>query len=259
MRKRVPHPLELYRSTIKNRRSWRPLLPSRSAHRRFLIRRKEVRPFTEQQIALLETFADQAVIAIENARLFEELEQRTRRSHRGAGAADRHRRGAAVIASRRELEPVFQAMLEKRRASARPTSGRCSASRETCFASSPCIDAPAAFAEYAARSSRSTASANGARPRRSQTEQVVHIVDVATIPLTSKAIHRRRGVELGGARTVSRADAQGQRAVRRHLDLPPGGAAVHRQADRAGQNFADQAVIAIENARLLDELSSARS
>ena len=52
-----------------------PLLREEEFHWRDFIRRTEVRPFIRKQIKLLETFADQAVIAIENVRLFQELKE----------------------------------------------------------------------------------------------------------------------------------------------------------------------------------------
>ena len=60
-----------------------------------VVTRSAVRPFTEKQIELIETFADQAVIAIENARLFEAEQERTRELSRIAGAADGNVGGAS--------------------------------------------------------------------------------------------------------------------------------------------------------------------
>ena len=71
-----------------------------------LIRRLEVRPFTDAQIKLLETFADQAVIAIENARLFQERETRNR------DLSALHDVTAAASQSL-EIKPVLDEVLEK--------------------------------------------------------------------------------------------------------------------------------------------------
>ena len=71
----------------------RPLC-ARASSRRLHSARTEVRPFTEKQIDLATTFADQAVIAIENVRLFEEVQARTERAAAVAGTSDRDQRRA---------------------------------------------------------------------------------------------------------------------------------------------------------------------
>ena len=87
------------------------------------IYRQEVRPFTDKQIELVENFAEQAVIAIENTRLLNELRKR---GFGVARAADRDHRGAASDLKLRltNLQPVFDTMLAERDAPMRgATSG----------------------------------------------------------------------------------------------------------------------------------------
>ena len=77
------------------------------------IYRQEVRPFTDKQIELVQNFAAQAVIAIENTRLLNELRQRTDDLPSRWSSRPRPREVLKVISSSPgELEPVFQAMLE---------------------------------------------------------------------------------------------------------------------------------------------------
>ena len=84
-----------------------PLLREGTAIGAISIRRKEVRPFTEKQIALLETFANQAVIAIENVRLFQELEARTRDLAKSVGELRALGDVGQAVSSTLDLEKVL--------------------------------------------------------------------------------------------------------------------------------------------------------
>ena len=222
-----------------------PLLREEVAVGTIQLRRTEVHPFTDRQISLLETFAAQAVIAIENARLLNELRQSLEQQSATSEVL------RVISSSPGELKPVFQAMLENAVRVCGAKFGVLYLSEGNGFRTVAMHDVPPAFAELREREPVIVPLPGGGLGRLVKTKQVVHIADYSAEPPQA----RGRLGDLGGARTCV--------VVPMFKDNELVGAIViYRQevlpfADKQIallQNFAAQAVIAIENARLLTEL-----
>ena len=218
--------------------------------------RLDVKPFTDTQVALVETFADQAVIAIENVRLFDEVQARTRELTELLERQTATSEVLSVISrSPGDLEPVFQIMLENATRICEARFGTMYLYHGGAYHLAAVHNAPPALVEARKRGSirpgPSTTLGQLARTR-----QVVHFPDL----MAEQAYLERdpfavAGVELAGVRTL--------------ISVPMlkdneliGAINVFRQEVRPFSDkqidlltsFANQAVIAIENTRLLNEL-----
>ena len=221
-----------------------------------MLRRTEVHPFSDKQIALLQTFADQAVIAIGNVRLFEEVQARTRdlteSLQQQTATADVLK---VISASPGELEPVFQAMLENAVRLCEAKFAMLFLYEENEFRAVGKWNLPPAYSEFLGKN---TIRADPGIPlgRAAITKRPVQVADIL---VDQSFIERHPGIvavaEDGGARTLL------QVPMLKENELV-GTIGIYRQEVRPFsdkqitlvQNFAAQAVIAIENASLLNEL-----
>jgi two-component system, NtrC family, sensor kinase len=224
-----------------------PLIKDGAVLGRIVAARREVRPFSDHQIAMLRTFADQAVIAIENARLLNEtkesLEQQTATSEVLQ----------VINSSPGDLKPVFDAMLDKAMRLCEASFGGLAVPDGELARWVASRGVPEAFDDWLAHQKFRLSSLLGPSFRD---RSLLHVLDVRETEGYRKRIPSLVAtVELGGARTCLLVPLVKDDAL-------AGVIVLYRQEVRAFsdkqiallQNFATQAVIAIENARLLRQL-----
>src|SRR5262249_22868588 len=221
------------------------------------LRRAEVNPFTDKQIALLKTFADQAAIAIENARVLNELRQRTDYLTEALEQQTATSEVLRVISSSPgELEPVFATMLGKAARICEAKFGTLWLCEGETFRFVAQHNAPTAWVAKRQEEPAFRPHPESGLGRLLLTKQVTHIPDIRT---TQAYIERDPGVvvgaELAGYRTalavpmLKENELIGAFSIYRQEVLP-----FTEKQIALVQNFAAQAVIAIENTRLLNEL-----
>jgi GAF domain-containing protein len=222
----------------------------------FGIEREEVRPFTDKQIALVTSFAAQAVIAIENTRLLKELRRRTDDLTESLEQQTATSEVLSVISSSPgELEPVFQAMLENARRICDARFGNIYRWDGNSLHLIAAHNVPSAYAEFR-KHAPFRPSPNIPTGRMVATKMVTHVADLAGEPAyAERDPDIVAGVELGGIRTLlsvpmlKEHELVGAFTIYRDEVRP----FTDKQIELV-KNFAAQAVIAIENTRLLSEL-----
>jgi GAF domain-containing protein len=227
-----------------------PLLNKGDMIGAFFLSRQEVRPFTDKQIELVKNFAAQAVIAIENARLLNELRQSLEQQTATAEVLQ------VISSSPNELDPVFRTMLTNATRLCEADFGQLLLHQgDGLFLNVAMHNAPPAFAALRKREPMVRASGALARAATERLE-FLHIADC-----TEDASYKRGDADF--VKFVDLCD------VRTLLGVPLkkdgeliGVIGIYRKEVRPFtekqiallRGFAAQAVIAVENARLLNEL-----
>jgi two-component system, NtrC family, sensor kinase len=215
-----------------------------------------VRPFTDKQIDLATTFADQAVIAIENVRLFDEVQTRTRDLSESLEQQTATSEVLKVISSSPgELKPVFEAMLANATRICGAKFGILFRTEGDAYRTVALYGAPPAFAEARQREPVVRAGPGIGLHQAAITRQPVQVADIQAEPAYTSDPQRIAILKLAGARTVlSVPMLKDDRAIGvislYCQEVQP---FTDKQVELL-KNFAAQAVIAIENARLLNEL-----
>ncbi len=232
-----------------------PLLREGESIGTITLRRLEVNPFTDKQIALLQTFADQAVIAIGNVRLFEEVQARTRELSESLEQQTATSEVLGVISrSAGDLEPVFQSMLENATRICSAQFGLMNLREGSNFRTVAFHNVPPEF--LSARKESFHPRPDGILATMVRTRQIAHTLDLSATHLYADGDPPTRHlVDLAGARTIlvvpmlKDGELVGTIGIYRREVL-----AFNDKQIALLSGFASQAVIAIENTRLLKEL-----
>ena len=228
-----------------------PMLRDQEAIGCITLRKPEPVAFTPRQIELLEIFAAQAVIAIENVRLFTELREALEQQTATAEVL------RVINASPGDLEPVFDAMLEKAIDLCGAKFGTLYLHDGKVFKAVALRNVPAAY-EEAVRGQSFSPERNNVLRHLQEHKQPHHLKDVFDEAYLARDPLRVAAVELGGVRSLVAVPLLKGSELIGFIGIyrdQPGGFADSEIALVSA--FADQAVIAIENVRLITETNEA--